>query len=77
MKRANSRHHRRARVHGGKNGDNVVMVDQRLNRAYHQLFGPGDVHHIAQTLNETWIDERYVLVVQLRQQNVIPFKRSA
>lgn len=70
-----SKHHRRARAHGGGNGQNISVVCQHLHQAYHRLFGPGDVHHIAKVLNETWIDERYVLVVQERQQNVLPFKR--
>lgn len=63
-----TKHHRKARVFQGTDErSNIVRVNDKLHRAYHILFGPGDPHEIARRLNETWIDKDYEMVVRRRQ----------
>ena len=75
MKRRHSKqynvHHRRPKCYNGSNDpNNLVVVKKSHHFAFHQLFSENghamDVHAIARTLNDTWIDPRYKLVVERR-----------
>jgi hypothetical protein len=61
-------HHRRPKFRGGKGGRNIVKVRCVEHRAFNTLFpNSPDVHQIAKILNDTWIDERFRLVVVTRK----------
>lgn len=62
------RHHRRCKSNGGGNhAGNISMVTPHHHRAWHLLFDTYSAHRIAQIINDIWLDTRYKLVVQPRE----------
>lgn len=65
MKIGKDRHHRRCKSNGGTNTpNNISIVERAKHTAFHTLFGNKDVEGIAETLNRTWIDSRFELIVK-------------
>lgn len=65
MKIGKDRHHRRCKSNGGANTPNNISIVERVkHNAFHTLFGNKDVIEIANTLNRTWIDPRFELIVK-------------
>ena len=65
-------HHRLSRACGGTDhfpANNMIRVPRRKHVAYHRLF-PGDMClcDIVKQLNEVWIDPRYKLVIEKREE---------
>ena len=66
---AKTRHHRKPKSFGGGNNKrNIVKIPDKFHRAYHILFGAGNVHDVAKRLNETYIDPDFELVVRRRNE---------
>lgn len=71
MKDGLSRHHRKARINLGDNSDrNLVLVQDKLHRAYHLLFGTKSPEDVAKILTETWIDPDYVMIAVHREKGI-------
>jgi hypothetical protein len=67
MKIGKDRHHRRCKSNGGKNSPtNIAIVDRRKHVAFHMLFANQSAEGIAETLNQVWIDPKYMLIVKER-----------
>ena len=70
MKVTQNRHHRRAKAETGgipfdgniEGTPNIAVVDIKKHRAYHTLFTNTQPDHIANELNETWIDPEWTMV---------------
>lgn len=68
-------HHRQPVSQGGNNNpDNLVKVNSRHHECWHTLFQSHTPKRIAEIINETWLDKRFVLVVKPRQHNVVEIK---
>lgn len=63
-----NRHHRKPKSKGGKgNRKNIVRVNVKEHQAYHVLFRNMQPHEIADVLNHTWIDPKYIFTVRRRK----------
>ena len=63
------RHHRINRANGKRHCRSYpVKVDEKKHKAFHALFGHKDTYQIADELNAIWIDPRFYLVVEKREQ---------
>jgi hypothetical protein len=66
-----SKHHRRAKINGGDNSDrNLVLVPDKLHRAFHLLFQTMTPEQIAQALTERWVDPDYVILAVHREKGL-------
>lgn len=60
-------HHRKPTSIGGANDDrNVSHVSVNKHRAWHTLFKNMTAQEIAKTINDTWLDQDYIFVVERR-----------
>ena len=66
-------HHRLPSALGGTDDyprNNLVHVPVRKHRAWHTLFsGDMTLEQIVHQLNETWIDPRFILRIEKREEN--------
>lgn len=61
------KHHRLPRSRGGDNSKrNIVMVPQKLHRAWHTLVGNMTAPEVAELLSNVWIDPDYILIAMKR-----------
>ena len=62
-----TKHHRKARsLNGSDHPNNISWVPANKHRAFHLLFGAGEVHEIVGILNNVWLDPAWEVVVQPR-----------
>jgi hypothetical protein len=58
-----TRHHKKPKSLGGMdNHENIIMVDDKLHKAFHRVFFNMNPEQIAWELNHNWIDPNWTLV---------------